>query len=39
MGTGTVKSIAHLNSYNEHMYYYVDRNEVNKIEELLAKKP
>jgi hypothetical protein len=39
MGTSTLKSIAHLNSYNEYLYYYIDRNEVSKIEELLAKKP
>jgi hypothetical protein len=31
MGTGTVKSIAHLNSYNEYLYYYIDRNDVLKI--------
>ena len=39
MGTSTLKSIAHLNSYNEYLYYYIDRNEVSKIEELLSKKP
>lgn len=39
MGTSTIKSIAHLNSYNEYLCYHIDRNEVNKIEELLAKKP
>jgi len=39
MGTGTIKSIAHLNSYNEYLYSYIDRNDAKKIEELLEKKP
>jgi hypothetical protein len=29
---GTAKSIAHLNSYNEHLFYYIDRNDSKKIE-------
>jgi len=32
MGTGTIKSIAQLNSYNEYLYAYIDRNDVTKIE-------
>ena len=39
MGTSTVKSIAHLNSYNEYLYHYIDKNDPKKIDEILTKKP
>ncbi len=32
MGVGTVKSMVHLNSYNEHLFYYIDKNDIKKIE-------
>jgi len=28
---GVAKSVAHMNSYNEHLYFYIDRNELPKI--------
>ena len=36
---GTVKSMAHLYSYNEYLHGYIQKGDVEKIEELLTKKP
>jgi hypothetical protein len=36
---GAVKTIVYMFSYNEYLYYYINRKDVAKIEEILEKKP
>ena len=36
---GGVKSITHMYSYSEYMYYYINKKDIQKVEELLQKKP
>lgn len=36
---GIVKSITHSYTYNEYLYWYIERNDVPHIEEILQKKP
>lgn len=36
---GGVKSLTNMYSYNEYLYYYINRGDLAKVEEVLAKKP
>lgn len=36
---GGVKSLTNMYSYNEYMYYYINKRDTQKVEELLTKKP
>ena len=36
---GLAKSIAHSYTYNEYLYYYINKGDVNKVEEILKAKP
>ena len=36
---GVVKSIAHSYTYNEYLYWYINKNDHAKVEEILALRP
>ena len=36
---GGVKSLTNMYTYNEYLYYYINKKDVSKVEEVLAKKP
>ena len=36
---GGAKSITHMYTYNEYLYYYINKKDVEKVEEVLQKKP
>ena len=36
---GAVKSIAHSYTYNEYLFFYINKNDTQKIEEILNLRP
>lgn len=36
---GGVQTLAHMYTYNEYLYYYINAKDTGKVEEILEKKP